>query len=66
MTGNGSHTVDKLGTKRGAEVVQPQFEVFLLLAGKICVGRFRERFLHKFLKVLRWRQWRQSNNGGLT
>jgi hypothetical protein len=30
VTGDCPHTVDKLGTERGAEVVQPQFEVFML------------------------------------
>jgi hypothetical protein len=49
VSGDNSQTVDELRPERKAEVVQPQFEVFLLLQGDVWVGRFRENFLHEYL-----------------
>src|ERR1035438_3136043 len=46
VSGDNSQTDAEAGLKRRAEVVQPEFEVFLLLQGDVWVGRFRENFLH--------------------
>src|ERR1017187_5984292 len=46
MTDDRPQTVDKLRPKWRAEVVQPQFKVFLLLQRDIWVSRFRKHFLH--------------------
>src|ERR1039457_1535897 len=54
VSGDNSQTDAEAGLKRRAEVVQPEFEVFLLLQGDVWVGRFRENFLHNFLKMLWW------------
>src|ERR1035438_9218994 len=39
VSGDGSHTIYKLRTELCAEVVQPQFEVFLLLRGDVWILR---------------------------
>src|ERR1017187_7010472 len=49
VSGDNSQTDAEAGLKRRAEVVQPEFEVFLLLQGDVWVGRFRENFLHEYL-----------------
>ena len=41
LSGDNSQTVAKAGLKRRAEVVQREFEAFLLLQGDVWVGRFR-------------------------
>src|ERR1039457_3432976 len=48
VSGDNSQTDAEAGLKRRAEVVQREFEVFLLLQGDVWVGRFRENFLHKW------------------
>src|ERR1039458_2219470 len=56
VSGDNSQTDAEAGLKRCAEVVQPEFEVFLLLQGDVWGGRFRENFLHNFLGMLCWAQ----------
>ena len=56
VSGDDSQTVDEPGTEWGAEVVQPQFVILLLVQRDVWVSRFREHFMQDELNYSRLMQ----------